>query len=52
MTVEKRAEAKIEQLKSGMNSLIKEIELLKIELNKKQAILDELNSANRNINDS
>ncbi|CAF0817199.1 unnamed protein product [Brachionus calyciflorus] len=42
MTVEKRSEAKIEKLKEGMNSLIREIDSLKIELNNKQALLDQI----------
>lgn len=37
MTVERRAEAKISKLKDGLNALIKETDLLKQELNKKQA---------------
>lgn len=35
MTVERRAEAKISKLKDGLNALIREVEMLKQELNKK-----------------
>lgn len=45
MTIEKRCEAKIEKLKQGMNSLIKEIDMLKMELNNKQAILNDIKTA-------
>lgn len=45
MTVEKRAEAKIEKMQVGMNSLIKEIESLKIELNNKQSLMDDIKVA-------
>jgi hypothetical protein len=44
MTVEKRAEAKIEKLKIGMNALIKEIDNLKADLSKKQQIINDLNN--------
>ncbi len=40
--MEKRAEAKIDKLKNGLNALIKENENLKSELAKKQALIDEL----------
>ena len=42
MTVEKRAEAKIEKLKLGMNALIRETENLKLEIGKKDALLNEI----------
>ena len=35
MTVERRAEAKIAKLKDGLNALIRETEMLKQELNKR-----------------
>ncbi|CAF0752358.1 unnamed protein product [Brachionus calyciflorus] len=46
VTVRKRYEAKIEKLKDEKNSLIKEIESLKNELNNKQELLDQTKVAN------
>ena len=37
MTVERRAESKIAKLKDGLNALIRETEMLKQELNKKNS---------------
>ena len=45
MTVEKRAEGKIEKLKSGLNALIRENENLKLEANKKDKLLNEIRIA-------
>ena len=45
MTVEKRAEAKIEKLKQGLNALIKETENLKLDLAKKQEYFNEIKIA-------
>ncbi len=42
MAVEKRAETKIEKLKTGLNALIKENENLKNDLNKSQSLLNEI----------
>lgn len=40
--MERRAEAKIEKLKNGMNALIKETDSLRMQLIKKQALLDDI----------
>lgn len=42
MTIERRCEAKIDKLKQGMNALIKEIDTLKVELKKKDDLLNSL----------
>lgn len=42
MSVERRTEAKMEKLKHGMNALIKETDDLKAQLNKKQALLNDI----------
>ena len=45
MTVEKRAEGKIEKLKKTLNEQIKEIQTLKEELKKKRELLDDMKNA-------
>ena len=45
MTVERRAEAKMEKMKAGLNALIAETQNLKLEIEKKQKLIDEMKIA-------